>query len=211
MTPTATIEEKAMRNTLEKYQGLIFDMDGTLIDTMPAHLEAWGKTAQHFGFPFSKEWLHSLGGMPSYKIAAEVNKQYGLTLDPQAVSHFKMDVFASLDESGEPIGCTVELLNHFYGQKKLAVGTGSQRKSALRLLTKANLIDKLDAVVTATDVDNHKPNPDTFLKAAHDIALAPTQCVVFEDTKLGLQAAHAASMDCVMVEEDGLKFYPCPR
>ncbi|WCP70048.1 beta-phosphoglucomutase family hydrolase [Vibrio tubiashii] len=197
-----------MFENIEKYQALIFDMDGTIIDTMPAHLNAWQQTAEHFGFPFCERWLHSLGGMPSYKIAAEVNKKHGMSLEPKEVSRFKMDAFASLEEHGEPIDCTVNVLNHFFGKKKLAVGTGSQRESAIRLLTKAKLIDKLDAVVTATDVTNHKPNPDTFLQAAELVNTVPANCLVFEDTKLGLQAAHAAKMDCMMVEGDELVFYP---
>lgn len=47
---------------LSKYQGVIFDMDGTLIDTMPAHLKAWQLTAEEFQFPYDKEWIHSMGG-----------------------------------------------------------------------------------------------------------------------------------------------------
>ncbi|RTZ17409.1 beta-phosphoglucomutase family hydrolase [Vibrio aquaticus] len=200
-----------MFELLDDYQGLIFDMDGTLIDTMPAHLEAWHQTAAHFEFPFSNDWLHSLGGMPSYKIAAEVNAKYGLSLDPYEVSRFKMATFAAIEQHGEVIPCSVNVLEHYYSKKKLAVGTGSQRDSAIRLLTKAGLIEKLDAIVTATDVTNHKPHPETFLQAADQVGLKPDQCVVFEDTKLGMQAAHAAEMDCVMVEKGNLVFYPCVR
>ena len=194
---------------LNKYDGLIFDMDGTLIDTMPAHLEAWRLTAEHFGFPFSEQWLHSLGGMPSYKIAAEINNKHDMALEPIAVSKFKMETFSNLKRHGEPIKPTNDLLNHFYGAKKIAVGTGSQRESAIRLLKRARLIDKLDAIVTATDVENHKPNPDTFLKAAQQLGLEPQHCVVFEDTDLGKRAAHAGGMDCIMVEGKKLVFYPC--
>lgn len=199
-----------MLKQLERYQGLIFDMDGTLIDTMPSHLKAWEITATEFGFPFTQEWLHSLGGMPSYKIAAEVNKKHGLALDPMAVSAFKMKAFSGLENFGLPIESTNEVLEHFYGKKKIAVGTGSQRESAMRLLSESQILDKLDTVVTATDVKHHKPNPDTFLIAAQELNLLPSECVVFEDTELGKQAAHAAKMDCVMVESSGLVFYPCP-
>jgi len=197
-----------MFESIDKYQALIFDMDGTIIDTMPAHLKAWKQTANYYEFPFCKQWLHSLGGMPSYKIAAEVNKKYNLDLEPMAVSRYKMAAFASLDEHGEPIECTVKVLNHFCGKKKLAVGTGSQRTNAEKLLTKAQLIDKLDAVVTASDVINHKPNPDTFLQAARLLDVCASECLVFEDTELGLQAAHSAKMDCMMVEGGELVFYP---
>ncbi|ELP5727735.1 beta-phosphoglucomutase family hydrolase [Vibrio vulnificus] len=193
---------------LTRYAGFIFDMDGTLIDTMPAHLKAWQQTAQHFNFPFEQSWIHSLGGMPSFKIASEINKKYRLSLVPMTVSKFKMSAFAKLKFHGDNIDCTHEVLERYQGQKKMAVGTGSQRDSAMHLLGRANLLDKLDAVVSATDVENHKPHPDTFLLAAQKLELAPTECVVFEDTEIGKQAAHAAGMDCVMVENGVLVFYP---
>ncbi|GMM89182.1 beta-phosphoglucomutase family hydrolase [Vibrio fortis] len=196
---------------LTKYDGLIFDMDGTLIDTMPAHIQAWQQTANHFGFEFEASWLHSLGGMPSYKIAGEVNAKYGLSLDPKAVSAFKMDAFANIENKGDVISCTHDLLLKHYGDKRLAVGTGSQRKSAETLLAKTDILPKLDSLVTATDVELHKPNPDTFLDACKGMGLSPEQCVVFEDTDLGKQAAHAANMDCIMVVEGKqLMFYPRP-
>ncbi|QFT12755.1 beta-phosphoglucomutase family hydrolase [Vibrio sp. THAF190c] len=196
---------------LTKYDGLIFDMDGTLIDTMPAHIQAWQQTANHFGFEFEASWLHSLGGMPSYKIAGEVNAKYGLSLNPKAVSAFKMDAFANIENKGDVISCTHDLLLEYYGKKRLAVGTGSQRKSAETLLAKTDILPKLDSLITATDVERHKPNPDTFLDACKGMGLSPEQCVVFEDTDLGKQAAHAANMDCIMVVEGKqLMFYPRP-
>jgi beta-phosphoglucomutase family hydrolase len=193
-----------------KYQGLIFDMDGTLIDTMPAHLDAWEKTAQHFSFPFTRKWLNGLGGMPSFKIVAEINREFGLNLDAKEVATFKMETFASIEEQGDTIDCTIEVFEQYHGHKKIAVGTGSQRQSALRLLEKANLYSRLDALVTATDVTNHKPEPDTFLRAAQEMNLSAEHCVVFEDTNLGKQAAHAAGMDCIMIEDNSLVFYPLP-
>ncbi len=183
-------------------------MDGTLLDTMPAHLAAWQATAERFEFPFSQEWLHSLGGMPSFKIVVEINKLHGLSLDPKTVSQFKMDTFAAMELHGDIIGCTYTVLEEYLGVKKIAVGTGSQRESAMRLLSHSDLLDKLDVVVTATDVENHKPFPDTFLMAAERLGLDASECVVFEDTELGKRAAHAAGMDCVMVEGEELIFYP---
>ncbi len=195
---------------LERYKGLIFDMDGTLIDTMPAHIEAWRATAKFYDFPFEATWLNSLGGMPSFKIVGEINQKFGIDLIPQDVAEYKMKAFAAMDEKSDLIPDTFAVFQRFLGSKKLAIGTGSQRQSAEKLLTRVGVLDKLDAVVTATDVDNHKPHPETFLRACELIGLTPNDCVVFEDTELGKQAAHASGMDCIMVTEEGLKFFPLP-
>ncbi|MDG3085231.1 beta-phosphoglucomutase family hydrolase [Vibrio hannami] len=196
---------------LSKYKGLIFDMDGTLLDTMPFHLDAWELTAKAFDIPFDRTWIHSMGGMPSPKITLEVNARYDLDLDPQEVAGYKMARFAEMDGSGEVIPHTYEVLKSAQGNYKTAIGTGSPRQNAMRLLEGQNLVPMFNTIVTSSDVENHKPNPDTFLLAANRMDIAPSECVVFEDTELGKQAAHSAGMDCIMVVGNEFEFYPLPN
>jgi beta-phosphoglucomutase family hydrolase len=184
-------------------------MDGTLIDTMPAHLDAWERTAQEFGFPFDRDWIHGLGGKPSPAIAEEIGKKYGLVLDPEAVSTFKMSTFLAAKEHGNVIAHTFEVLKRVHGTKKIGLGTGSQRKNALKLLSERDLLSYFDSIVTASDVKNFKPEPDTFLQAAKEMAIEAGSCVVFEDTKLGMEAAHAAGMDCILVVGEGFEVHSC--
>lgn len=193
---------------LSKYKGLIFDMDGTLIDTMPAHLDAWERTAQKFDIPYDREWIHGMGGMPSPEITLEINERYGLELDPKTVAAYKMQCFDEIENHGAIIDHTFQVLRNAQGLFRTALGTGSQRHNAMKLLKERNLLPLLQEVVTATDVTNYKPNPDTFLLAAEKLELSPERCVVFEDTELGKQAAHAAGMDCFLVVGDGFEFHP---
>lgn len=198
-----------MNIDLSKYNGVIFDMDGTLIDTMPAHLDAWELTANHFNFPYDRDWIHSMGGKPSFAIAFEVSQRYGIELDFSSVADYKMKAFAQMEDQGKVIEHTFQVLKSVYQRKPIALGTGSQRVNALKLLDDNHLTDFFTAIVTSTEVTNYKPAPDTFLLAAEKMALSANQCVVFEDTEMGKQAAHAAGMDCYLVQRDGFVFHPC--
>lgn len=186
---------------LDKYKGIIFDLDGTLVNSMVAHAHAWELTCSKFNIPYDKEWLDQLGGMPSRKVTLEIIKRYDLSLDPQVVTKDKIANFEAIEHKGDVLPETYAILERYYQLKKVGIGTGAQAKHAKAILDTTDIPSMITALVTSDDVDNHKPHPDTFLKVAQQLDVLPSDCVVFEDTLIGQQAASSAGMDCFMVEE----------
>ncbi|RDV25546.1 beta-phosphoglucomutase family hydrolase [Alteromonas aestuariivivens] len=184
---------------LGRYKGIIFDMDGTLIDSMGSHIEAWEQTCLHYGYPFDEAYMHGLGGVPTQKTAEILNQKFGLNHDPRDVAVYKRLVWESMDHTPTLIDETYQLFCHYRPSKQIAIGTGAERPHAEHLLQHHDLLDKLDALVTATDVTHGKPHPETFVTAAQEMGLQPSECIVFEDTEIGFQAAQSAGMDCILV------------
>jgi len=186
---------------LTKYQGIIFDMDGTLIDSMGGHLQAWEKTCHAFGYPFDYDYMHGLGGVPTLATIELLNDKFSQTHDAVEVAKQKHQFWLGLNHKPEIIAQTVAVLDYYHGKMPIGVGTGADRSHAIDHLTHTGLINKIDALVTASDVQSGKPHPETFLTVAKQIGVQPNHCVVFEDTKIGYQAAKAAGMDCILVKD----------
>lgn len=184
---------------LERYQGLFFDLDGTLVDSMPYHLEAWQHVAKQFGFACDPDWINGLGGMPSRKILALIELEQNCTLDIAAVCAIKAAHYQKNIDRVQPFSATLAIVRHYFGIIPMAIVTGSPKVNVQRILKNTGLLDYFAVIVDADDVSHHKPAPDTYLRAAEKLHLDPTQCLVFEDTPLGLQASQRAGMDCVLV------------
>jgi beta-phosphoglucomutase family hydrolase len=183
----------------QHYKALIFDMDGTLVDSMPLHLAAWQQTALEFGFVCNAQWLYAHGGVPSRKIVALLAQQQQIELDADTVARTKTAHYVAMIENATPFPAMVELVTLAAGTLPMAIGTGSLHSNAERILQQSGLGQYIHTVVAADDVLVHKPAPDTFLLAAQRLGIEPTDCLVFEDTAIGREAALAAGMDCVMV------------
>ncbi|EFG4003498.1 TPA: fructose-1-phosphate/6-phosphogluconate phosphatase [Escherichia coli] len=198
----------------ERYAGLIFDMDGTILDTEPTHRKAWREVLGHYGLQYdvqamialngSPTWriaqaMIALNGSPTWRIAQAIIELNQADLDPHALAREKTEAVRSmLLDSVEPLPL-VEVVKSWHGRRPMAVGTGSESAIAEALLAHLGLRRYFDAVVAADHVKHHKPAPDTFLLCAQRMGVQPTQCVVFEDADFGIQAARAAGMDAVDV------------
>ncbi len=185
---------------LSAYDAIIFDMDGTLVDSMGSHLKAWEQVCIEYGYPFDYDYMHSLGGVPTKATVALLNDQYGLNHDPDEIAIRKHQFWLAMDHDPTPIAETFAVFEHYHGKMPIGVGTGAERSHAEELLAKHGLLPRLGALVTASDVTHGKPHPETFVSVALQLGVDPTRCVVFEDTDIGRRAAIAGGMDCIMVK-----------
>ena len=186
---------------MKKPRGLIFDFDGTLVDSMPLHWRAWDSVCQRHGIEFSEQRHYSLGGMPSRKILAMLKKEQGLDFDPAALSREKEEAYLPLMAEVQPIEPVLAIAREHRGKIPMAIATGGRTQFIEPLLEQVGIADWFCALVTSDDVVNPKPAPDTFLKAAALMGVPADDCRAFEDTDLGLQSIRAAGMEAVDVRE----------
>jgi HAD superfamily hydrolase (TIGR01509 family) len=185
--------------------GFIFDLDGTLADSMPAHYRAWTVTLakyRAYGLTFDENHFYEVGGVPTAKIAAMLIERAGAPLDASEVAAFKEQAFLdSLDGPGAilPIAPVVEIARAKRAEGPLAIASGGRRRLVERTLGLLGIGEWFSAVVTAEDTQRHKPEPDVFLEAARRIGVEPEACTVYEDTDTGIEAARRAHMKWVDV------------
>ena len=172
----------------------IFDLDGTLADTMPVHYRGWLDIAARYGIDFPEDKFYSMGGIPTAKIAAMLAAQQGLTFDPVAVAREKEQLV--LQRVGEvlPIAAVVEIARRCRQVGPVAIASGGSRAMVEGTLRQIGLYDWFPVIVTAEDTVRHKPDPDVFLEAARRMGVNADICTVYEDTELGLEAARRAGM-----------------
>ena len=180
-------------------RGLIFDCDGTLVDSMPLHWRAWNTVCQRHGIDFAEERFYAMGGVPSKKILGMLKTEQGLDFDPAQVSREKEEAYLPLMREVKLIEPVAEIARAHHGKTPLAVATGGRTQFIRPLLEGLGVIDWFDALVTSDDVENPKPAPDTFLKAAALMGVPAEDCRAYEDTDLGMEAIRAAGMEAVDV------------
>jgi beta-phosphoglucomutase-like phosphatase (HAD superfamily) len=174
---------------------LIFDCDGTLADTMPAHYKAWLALLGRFNIPFPEPRFYAMGGMPTASIIRVLAGEAGVPVtDVDALVHEKEQLFLTHLGAVTRIEPVIAVAAAHRGRLPLAVASGGYRDTITRTLNQVLLCDWFDALVTAEDTVRHKPDPDVFLEAARRLGAQPGRCVVFEDTDIGMEAARRAGM-----------------
>lgn len=175
-------------------KGLIFDLDGTLSDSLQSHVTTWNMVGEKYGFVFDVNMIIEMTGRPTIEFAKTIVKQFGIDVDPEEMAQAKQEAFWELAKDLQPIDEVVSIVKEYYGKLPMAVGTGAGRKTALIQLDTLNITKYFNAIVSADDVRKYKPDPHTFLKCARLIGVKPQYCQVFEDGVLGIIAAQNAGM-----------------
>lgn len=176
-------------------QGLIFDSDGTLVDTMPLHYLAWQETVQAQKANFPESLFYNLAGVPSDRIVEILNEEFGYQLNPRQIATAKEKLFLEKYlPQAKPIEPVIAIARQYKGRLPMAVATGGISPVVNSALKAIGLDGFFDTVVTSEDVQHGKPAPDTFLECARRLNVEPTACVVFEDSELGLEGARRAGM-----------------
>lgn len=192
---------KTHLNINPKAKGLIFDLDGTLANTMPIHYIAWKNATAQYGIDFTTELFSQLAGIPLYPTVEKLNQIFGTNIDPKELGDIKETEFENNMHLTPEIKIVTDLVRVWHGKIPMAVGTGGSRRLSLKSLEIIGLQGYFDVLVSSEDVTRYKPHPETFLKCAEQIGVAPADCEVFEDGILGIQAAQSAGMMVVDVTQ----------
>ena len=184
------------------FAGYIFDLDGTLIDSMPIHYVAWDAAMRRAGLaePLSEDLFYSLGGVPTRRVAELIGQHYGLKVDVEQVFHAKEAFFVEKLAAVKVIEPVAAVARRVALTRPVAIASGGPRDVVVRSLEVSGLKPLFPVVVSADDVAHGKPSPDMFLLAARLMGVSPERCLVFEDAEPGMRAAEAAGMAWVRVE-----------
>lgn len=190
-------------------KGLIFDLDGTLADTMPMHIESWMKAGEQHGVLITEKMIHDYAGVPTVQVIEIFNKEFEWNLDPYDFREAKNTIYLDLKAARgiEAITEVVQIADRYRSVYPLSVGTGSTRENAESALKALNISQWFMGLVSADDVTMHKPHPQTYLRCAEIMEVPPHTCHVFEDSPVGIQAALDAGMTATNIQT-GEEFQP---
>lgn len=183
------------------FRAYIFDCDGTLVDSMPKHYEAWLASLKLHSAPFdfTEEFFYARAGVREQDVVIELNEQYGSAIDPDAVAESKVEMFLKIIPQMEAIKPVADFARSLEGKFPMAVASGSEEIIVRGCLAASGLLHLFPVIVTPAYVKRGKPAPDMFLLAAEKLGVDPKECLVLEDGQAGIVAAEAAGMQWAFV------------
>ncbi|CAL67100.1 beta-phosphoglucomutase [Christiangramia forsetii] len=190
------------QHRMNNHKAFIFDLDGVIVDTAKFHFLAWRKLANDLGFDFTEEQNEQLKGVSRVESLKKILKWGDRQLSEEEFNRqmaLKNENYLSYVEEMDQkeILPGVEKVLNYLIEHNIPFALGSASKNARTILKKIDLYDKFDAIVDGTDVSKAKPDPEVFLIAAEKLNTEPQNCVVFEDSVAGVQAANNGEMTSI--------------
>lgn len=189
---------------MKKIDLIIFDMDGLMFDTERIAFNSWKQAAIKYGYIISDEILRETLGTNLEKTKSIYVKYFGEQIPIQAIAEDRFAIAENLiDINGVPVKEGLYDLLNFLGELKLkkAVATSTSRERANKLIKMANIHTHFDYIICGDEIEKSKPDPDIFLKVAHKLGCNPANCLVLEDSEVGIQAAYRAGMLPIIIPD----------
>lgn len=186
---------------MPELKGLIFDMDGVVVNTIPLHFKAWKRMFSDYGVAFSfDDYKKKVDGIPRLDGARAILSELS-NEELEEAANRKQKYFREY-LSTEKIQVYDDAYSFIKGLERdtIGVAVASSSKNCKDVLKSAGLYDVFDAIIDGYDFMKGKPGPEIFINAAKKINLNPLECIVFEDAKLGVEAAKNGDMFCVGVD-----------
>ncbi len=190
-----------MQNTQKKYKAFLFDLNGTIIDDMSYHITAWHRILNSMGANISLERAKEECYGKNVELLERIFPGVYTDAEKERLSIEKEKAY---QEEYRPLLKFIdgfdEFLRNAHAQGiKTAIGSAAITFNIDFVLDGLNIRHLIDAIVSADDVANSKPHPETFLKCTEAVGAQPQDCLVFEDAPKGVEAAQAAGMDCLVI------------
>lgn len=186
-------------------KGIIFDIDGTIADTMPLHYQASQIVCNAKDFDFPLAYFYAKAGIPTHKVFQMLMVDLNLPFDGYALADEKEAIFQTLIPQVKPLNPAAEVAEAYLGKLPMALGTGATTEVGTQTIKAIGMENYFKAIVGCDMVKYGKPAPDTFLLAAQLMGVEPKDCIVFEDGQPGIDAAIAAGMQYVDVRKWTMK------
>lgn len=181
-------------------EALIFDLDGTLANTIQAHVDTWKKACEGYPINFTKSFYESINGMGLASTIRVFHETLGIPKDEcEKIARHKQELFHNNMHGVTAIAPVADIAKTYFGKMKMAIGSGAETPLIRKTLKEIGLEKYFSILVGSEQVKHQKPSPDTWLRCAELMNVAPSKCLVFEDSLLGMQGAVDAGMQYIDV------------